>query len=110
MRITDNLYVGLFWVDIRKDGRWNWYGVDIVRPLRLRLQELRSMLFPVKPHPFLAKCPAFGRYYTSGGGDRAQGCTVRFGERCRISPQTEAECEQITKMDWQARRKVLGTA
>lgn len=108
MKVTENLHVGLFWADIKKDERWRWYGIDIIRPFRVRAKALWRRCFPMKRHAFLAKCPSFGSYFTSAGGDRMQGCAIRYGGSCRLSTEAEMECKAITKMDPRDRRKRLG--
>jgi hypothetical protein len=70
--------------------------------LKVRWEEC----FPRKRHPLLGKCPSFGRYYTSAGYDEAVGCSIRFNKPCRAGPEVERECEKISNLPFDQRRRL----
>jgi len=104
LKITENLHVGIFWIDRKVKGRWRWYGKDLIKPILVKLEELN----PPKPHPCLNECHAFGRYFTSGGYVRSEACLIRLGERCRLTEEDYNECRRISKLKSKEWRKALG--
>lgn len=108
MKITKNLHIGMFWIDVCKDGRWIWRGRDVKRDLSMELGELWHRFRPLKRHPSLELCPSFGRYYTSGGNNPLVGCSIRYGKKCRINEEAEKKCKRIVHLSLKDRKKVLG--